>query len=630
MFEFVGKHKRLLQLLLMLILVPPFAFFGIQSFEGFSGGSDLAEVDGSSISAAEFGRAVDQQRDQLRAALGRNFDPTLLDTTEARKQLLDGLVARRVLGLYVGRNRMAVTDDEVRALIAAEPAFQEDGKFSLSRYQALIRGQNMSEAQFEAQLRSDLVMRQLSAGLVDSGLVAKHTAQRIAALRGETREVSDSILNASQFVAQVKLAPDAVEAYYKAHPKEFEAPEQIRAQYAELTLDAVIAAEPIPAEEIKAWYDANIAPKRGERLEARKRIEALVAEVRKDPSRFAELAKASSQDPGSASQGGDLGWFARGSMVKPFEDAVFKLRENEVSPIVETEFGFHVIRVTGIRKAEGGKGEERRASHILVTAPGDAKDFESARADIERDLRRQRAQKRFAELAEQFSNMAYEQPDGLAPLAERFKVQVATTGWFARGAAPQPLNHAKLAAALFGDDALRNKRNTEAVEISPGRVVVARVLEHKPATLRPLEEVRAGIAKRLTDEEALKLARAAGSERLKQLQAGEATATKWGLARSVSRENPAGIDPRAIQPVFRADPAKLPAYVGVDLQPTGYGLYRITKVTEAKVIDDAKLRAIDAGLARQEARDGYQAFVDGLRSRAKISINEANLKKSER
>jgi peptidyl-prolyl cis-trans isomerase D len=316
-------------------------------------------------------------------------------------------------------------------------------------------------------------------------------------------------------------------------------------------------------------------------------------------------------------------------MVKPFEDAVFKLRENEVSPIVETEFGFHVIRVTGVRKAEGGKGEERRASHILVTAPGDAKDFEAVRADIERDLRRQRAQKRFAELAEQFSNMAYEQPDGLVPLAERFKVRLATTDWFARGTAPPPLN-AKLVTALFGDDALRNKRNTEAVEIAPGRVVVARVLEHKPAALRPLEEVRAGILKRLTDEEALKLARAAGVERLKKLQAGEATATTWGLARSVSRENPIGMDPRAVPPVFRADPTKLPVYVGVDLQPAGYGLYRISKVTEAKTVDDAKLRAIDAGLARQEARDGYQAFVDSLRSRAKISINEANLKKEQR
>jgi peptidyl-prolyl cis-trans isomerase D len=630
MFEFVGKHKRLLQIVLMLLIVPPFAFFGIQSFDTFGGSSDLAAVDGSAISAAEFARAVDQQRDQLRAALGRNFDPALLDTPEARQQLLDSLVARRVLGLYVVRNRMAATDEQLRELIAAEPAFQEDGKFSRARYQALIRAQNMSEEQFEAQLRSDIVMRQLSAGLVDSGLVARATAQRIAALRAESREVSESVLRASEFASQVKLAPDAVEAYYKSHRQEFESPEQVRAEYAELTLDAVVAGEPIPADEIKAWYETNVAPKRRERLEARKRVEALAAEARKDPARFAELAKASSQDPGSAEQGGDLGWFARGAMVKPFEDAVFKLRENELSPIVETEFGFHVIKVTGIRKAEGGKGEERRASHILVVAPGDAKDFETARAEIEGNLRRERAQKRFPELAEQFSNMAYEQPDGLVPLAERFKVKLQTTGWFARGTAPPPLNHTRLVAALFGDDALRNKRNTEAVEVAPGRIVVGRVLEHKPTALRPLDEVRAEIARRLTDEEALRLARAAGMERLKRLQAGESANVTWGLARTVSRENPAGMDPRAIAPVFRVDPAKVPAYVGVDLQPTGYGLYRISKVTEAKAVDEARLRAIDAGLSRQEARDAYQAFADSLRSRAKVEINEANLKKAER
>ncbi len=627
MFEFVGKHKRLLQVLLALLLIPPFAFFGIQSFDGFSGGNSVATVDGSAITTPEFARALDQQRDQLRQALGRNFDPALLDTPEARRQLLDGLIARRALALYVARNRMLVTDEQVRELIAAEPAFQEDGKFARGRYQALLRGQNMSEDQFEQQLRSDIVLRQLAAGLADSGLVARTTAQRISALRSESREVSESVLRAADFVGQVKLVPDAVESYYKANAKSFESPEQIRAEFAQLTLDAVVAAEAVPADEIKAWYEANLAPRRRERLEARKRIEALAAELRKDPARFAELAKASSQDPGSAGQGGDLGWFGRGAMVKPFEDAVFKLRENELSAIVETEFGFHLIRATGVRKGEGGKGEERRASHILVNAPAEAKDFETARADIERDLRRQRAQKSFSEQAETFGNMAYEQPESLQPLAERFKVTIQSTPWFARGTPPAGLASQKLVAALFGDDAIRNKRNTEAIEIAPGRIVVARVLEHRPATLRPLDEVRAAIVKQLTDDEALRLAREAGAERLKRLQAGEAAPVTWGLARTVSRENPAGVDPRAVAPIFRLDPAKVPAYVGVDLPPTGFGLFRVSKVNAAPAADEARLRAIEAGLARQEARDSYQAFADALRARAKIEVNEKNLKK---
>ncbi|MGH8695066.1 MAG: SurA N-terminal domain-containing protein [Burkholderiales bacterium] len=628
MFEFVGKHKRLLQILLALLIVPPFAFFGVQSFDWTgSGGTDLADVNGSRVTAREFAQAQEQRREQLRSVLGRNFDAAQLDTPEARRQLLDALVAQRVLGLYLVRNHVVVTDEQVRELIAAQPAFQENGKFSRANYQAFIRAQNKSEEQFEAELRSDLALRQLASGLLDSAIVAKTTARRVAAILGESREVSESLLAASRFAGQVKLAPDAVDAYYRSHAKEFEVPEQVRAEYVQLSLDALLAEETVSPDEVKAAYAAGLAPQRAAHLEGRKKAEALLAEVRKDPGRFAELAKASSQDSGSAAAGGDLGWFGRGAMVKPFEDAVFRLQPNEISPLVPTEFGFHIIQLTGTRKAEGGKGEERRARHILINAPAEVKDFDAARAEIEGDLKRQKAQKKFPESAEALSNLAYEQPDSLQPIADRFKLRIGTTGWFSRAAAPAPLGNAKLAAALFGDDAVRNKRNTEAVETEPGRLVVARVLEHKPAAVRPLDEVRGEIAKKLTQEEALRLARDAGAARLKQLESGQDAGVAWSPARAVSRENPGGLDRRAVAPVFRADAAKLPAYVGVDLSPAGYAVYRVAKVIEPPAVEEAKLRANETGLTRQEARETYGALVDGLRSRAKITIYEANLQK---
>jgi peptidyl-prolyl cis-trans isomerase D len=626
MFEFIGKHKRLLQIVLILLIVPPFAFFGIQSFDwAGSGGTDLADVNGSRVTAREFAHAQEQRRDQLRSALGRNFDAAYLDTPEARKQLLDALVAQRVLGLYLARHRAVVTDDQVRELIAAQPAFQENGSFSRASYQAFIRAQNKSEEQFEAELRSDLALRQLASGLLESTIVAKTTARRVATVLGERREVSESLLPASQFAGQVKLAPDAIEAYYRSHSREFEVPEQVRAEYVELSLDAFLGAETVSPDEVKAAYEAGLAPQRAAYLEGRKKAEALLAEVRKDPARFAELAQANSQDPGSAAAGGDLGWFGRGAMVKPFEDAVFRLKPDEISPLIATEFGFHIIQVTGTRKAEGGKGEERRVRHILINAPAEVKDFDAARADIERNLKRERAQKKFPEAAEALSNLAYEQPDSLQPIADRFKLKIGTTGWFDRAAAPAPLGNAKLLAGLFGDDAIRNKRNTEAVETAPGRVVVTRVLEHKPAAARPLDEVRGEIAKKLTQEEALRLAREAGAARLKQLEAGQDAGVAWGPARSVSRESPAGLDPRAVAPVFRADASKLPAYAGVDLSPAGYGIYRVAKVIEPPIVDEAKLRANETGLARQGAREVYDAFVGGLRSRAEITVYEANL-----
>jgi peptidyl-prolyl cis-trans isomerase D len=631
MFDFVGRHKRLMQVFLAIVIVPTFAFFGIQSYDRvFSSGDAVAEVAGQKISALEFQRALEQQRDSLRGMLGKAYDPALLDTPQARKELLEGLIGQRAVLTYAQRNRMLVPDELLQAALAAEPVFQEDGKFSRARYQALLRGQNMTEPQFEAQMRADMLMRQLGSGLVESGFASRTVAQQLLEARAQSREVAELVFPAVQYAAQVKLAPDAVEAYYKANPKQFESPEQVRAEYVVLTPDALIAAETVTPDEVRKWYDANVAPRAESRAAARKQIEAIAAELRKDPARFPDLAKAASQDPGSAPAGGDLGWFARGAMVKPFEDVAFKLKDGETSAIVETEFGFHIIRVTGIRKAEGAKGEERRASHILIAAPKAEKDFAAARPEIEAELKRSRVSRRFVEIADGFSNLAYEQPDSLQPLAEKYNLKIGTTAWIGRQGAPPPLDNPKLLAALFSDDAIRNKRNTEAVETAPSRIVVARVLEHKPAAVRPLDAVRGEIAQQLTAAEALKLARAAGEARLAELAAGRPAGAGWGQARAVSREAPAGLDARAIGPVFRADATKLPSYVGVDLVPTGYTIYRIGKVTEAGAPDAARLRAAETALSRQEARMGYQAFLTDLKARSEVTINEANLNKKDR
>ncbi|MCX7178901.1 MAG: peptidylprolyl isomerase, partial [Proteobacteria bacterium] len=282
--------------------------------------------------------------------------------------------------------------------------------------------------------------------------------------------------------------------------------------------------------------------------------------MKKSPNDFAKLAKQHSQDPGSAEKGGDLDWFGRGMMVKPFEEAVFSLKENEISSVVRSDFGFHIIKLSGI-KAER------------------AKPLQEVRGEIAEELKRQGAAKKYAELAEAFSNTVYEQSDSLKPAAEKFKLTLQQSPWISKGATlPGPLGNAKLNAALFSDDAIKNKRNTEAVEVTAKNLVAARIVEHKPASLQPLEAVKGEIEKRLVREEALKLAQKSGEAYLAKLKQGEQPDLAWGAVHSISRVSAPGIAPEAVRSIFSSDVAKLPAYAGVQLSNGGYALYRTMRI----------------------------------------------------
>lgn len=630
MFDLVHKHKIFLIAILAMIVVS-FAFFGVQSYvTGFDSSRVVAEVGGITIGQQEFARATAQQRERLAAALGRGVDPASLDTPAMRRELLDGMISQRVLALFAARQNLRVGDEQLRDAIAGIPAFHEGGKFSMEQYRALLRAQNLSEAQFEQDMRSDLLMQQISSGVSDSAFVAKSVARRLAEAREQKREVSQFTLSPNEFRSQVKLAPDAVEAYYKASPKQFESPEQLRVEYVLLSRDLLAERETVNPAEIKAIYEQTFASRYKEREAARAKAAEILAEVRKNPDRFAELAKQHSQDTGSAPQGGDLGYFGRGAMVKPFEDAAFELKDGEIGPVVESEFGYHIIKMTGTRKGEGG-AEERSASHILINAPQGAKSFEDAKPEIEAQIKRQRLAKKFAESAESFSNIAYEQPDTLKPLADKFKLEVQTSDWLTRrpGEGKGPLDSPRARAALFTEDVIKNKRNSEAVEAAPGVLMAARIVDYKPAAMRPLDAVRGEIVQLLTDDAAQALAQKSGEAMLAELLAGKSADVKWSAPRTVSREDRNALDARSLAAVFRVDTAKLPAYTGVGFGRNGYAIFRISGVTDSRGLDDQKLAASQFGLARQEAREDFQSFVAGLRARTKIEINPASLEQRQ-
>ncbi len=629
MFDLVHKHKIVIQIILGLLIIP-FAFFGLDSYtRSMNSADDVANVDGLKISTREFSEELRQQLDRIRGLLGRGADVSGFDTPEARSGLLDSMIDRRVLAAAAVKASLSISDEQLRELISTMQPFQVEGRFSKDTYEALLRAQNMTPASFEARMRYDLTLSQLSRSVSGSAIQSREIAERLLALSGQKREIQEAVIAVQPFLAQVKIEDSAVKAYYDANPGEFRTPEQVKADYLVLSSEQLGALEPPTEDELKAAYAARKAQfvqpeqrrishilipvgadaKPAEKEAAKKKAEALLAELRKAPGRFAELAKQNSKDPGSADKGGDLGVVAPGMMVKPFEDAAFKLKKDETSEVVETEFGYHLIRVTDIQA-------------------GKTKTIDEVKSELVRDVARDKGTKKFAEAAEAFTNLAYEQSDTLKPAAERFKLVIQHSDWFSK-TAPQAagmLANPRLLEGLFSPDAIQSKRNTDAVEVSPNVLVAARVVEHRAAAQLKFEEVKARIETLLRQREALKLARKDGAEKLEQLKGGKDAGLKWSEPRMVSRAGPQNPPPAALHAILSADPAKLPSYAGAELEG-GYGLYRIGRIVESASGSEAEKKSAVSQLENQTGAEQFAAYIADLRSRAKVEINQANLEK---
>jgi peptidyl-prolyl cis-trans isomerase D len=626
MFDSIRKHQRVLQFILLLLIFPAFVFFGVSGYDSFlSDEGSVAKVDGLKVTRQEFDQAQRRQLDQLRQMLGDQVDAKLLDTPEARKEVIDGLIAQKVLQLAAAGRHLVVSDAKLRSTILEIPGLKKpDGSFDMERYQTLLKAQGMTEAMFEGQLRRDLLLQILPDAASQSTFVPKTVVSRMIALQEETREVREQLIKATDFVDKVKISDDAVKQYYDTNAKEFETSESAKVEYLLLSADELAQQVTLTDDELRGYYTQNksryatpeqrqashvlirLAPgaSDADRKTATTKAQALLAQARSG-SDFAALAKAQSQDPGSAPSGGDLGLFARDSMVKPFADAAFAMKVGDISDVVESEFGLHVIKLTAIQ-------------------PGGEKPFEAVRAAIEGELKRQQAGKRFAEAAEAFTNLVYEQSDSLKPAADRFKLKILTIEALEKQASAasekSPLNNPKLLAALFAPESIKTQRNTEALELGGNRLVSARIVEHRPAQKKPFDTVRAEVIARLTEKESRRLAREAGEARLKALQAGEPPAAGLSEPRQVVRGGKPVIAAQALEPVYRLPAEKLPAWVGVSLADGGYGVYHVLKATPPSAEQiDKQLGQYGPQLAQIAGQQDFANYLEGLKTRVKIT-----------
>lgn len=636
MFDFVSTHKRLILIILLILIIPPFAVFGIdQYFRGGGGGQAVARVGDYLVSTEEFGRALRDQQEALRRATEGRVDPAALDTPELRARTVEGLIQRRLLLEGALRAGMTVSDERLQSAISAEPSFHDEtGRFSLARYEQALRAEGRTPSLFEARLRQDMMVQQFADGYADTGFVPRSVVERLARFTEQQREVSHAVVAPEKFLDRVKLEGDAARKYYDANPAEFRIPEQARVEYVVLSIAALMKDVQLDPGAARQFYEANrrqfevpesrqashifFALEAGAGPEAKDKTRARAQEiyqlVRKKPGSFAELARKHSQDPGSAAKGGDLGQLPRGTMkdVPEFEEALYQLKPGEISAPVESKLGFHIIRATAVQPAQG-------------------KSFEAVRVQIEADLRRQSAARKFTEIADTFNNVVYEQSDSLKPAATLAKGAVQTSGWVTRARAAEPaLNHPKLLAAIFSDESLNGKRNTEAIEVSQGTLVAARVIEHKAEGTQPFETVKEAVEKTLARREAGRLAAAEGRRLLEELKQGGSAQVGWTVPRLAGLNNNDGMPEAVLRQAFRADASKLPAYAGVENLLGGYTLVRVTRVQEAEKIPPQRVEELAATLRRVHRQEELTAYLAALRQKVGVTVFREQLEKKER
>ncbi len=629
MFDSIRSHRRWLMFFLVLLVFPSFVATGIYGYNRFmSNEMAVANIAGEAITPQQFEVAHRERLQQIRQALGDSFDPAVFDTPAAREASLGAMLGERALRQEASAGHIYVGEARLRQVIASVPAFQEDGKFSYERYKTLLAAQGLNEAAFEQRLREDLARQTLLEGVARSAIVPAAVGQRLAELVQEERTIREKRFRPEDFVAQVSITDDAVKAYYEANRSQFETTESIDVELLALTLDDIARQVSVQPAELQAYYEQNKASfsepeqRRASHIlltvgdsgsakdkeGARKLAEELLARLKAKPDDFAKLAQEYSKDPGSAAQGGDLGFFGRGMMVRPFEEAAFSLKPDETSGIVESEFGLHIIRVT---ETKGG-----------AVVP-----FEQVKGRIEATYRQQQAQKKFAEAAEQFTNTVYEQADSLQPAAQKLGLQIQTVRGVTRSGLPKGAPAAALlppaaVQALFADDALNKKRNIAAVEVGASTLVSARVAEHRPARLRPLEEVSAQVRDRLVREQATKLARDAATAAAEALRKVPSDAG-FSPPRKVSRGQAEGLSQEAVKQVMRVPADKLPAFVVAELSAGAQGLFWVLDTKMPPQADAQALAQLQRGVEQQVAAADDQAYVAELKRKFKAEIIDA-------
>ena len=626
MFDFIRDHKKIMQILLIILIFPSFVLFGIDGYKRFQNSGDVvATVNGVEITKEEWEQSHKNEVTRMRASMP-NIDVAMFDSPAMKYGVLERMVQTRVLESSAKKLNLKVSDQRVALAISGIEGLagikKPDGSLDIEKYKQLLASQGMTPEIFENRMRGEVAMRQVVNGVTQSSVT--FPAQIDVALDSfyQQREIQISIFSASDFLAQAKPADEDVSKFFALHKNEYQSAESADIEYVVLSLDAIEKNITLNDADLKAYFDQNqatLAAKEERRAshilinastsasdadkqKAREKAQSILDAIKKNPASFVDAAKKNSQDSGSAVKGGDLGFFARGAMVKPFEDAAYALKKGDISGLVQSDFGFHIIQLTDIKSATS--------------------DFNQARPVLEKELKNQQARKQFAEMAEQFSNLVYEQSDSFKPVVGKLKLDIQTAQNVTKEVKPDPKSpwtNANLLKSLFSADSIKNLRNTEAIEAGPNTLVAARITKYFPAKQIPLEEIKPMIVQAVLVQKALELAKENGKSKLEEWKkAPEAAQLQSPVV--LSREQSMNLPGNLVDEAMRASTAKLPILIGVDLGSRGYGIVKVNKVLENNT--QTKSAQLRERFVKSWATAENLAYYGYLKELLKASIKE--------
>lgn len=613
-----STDSKLAKVILGIIIIP-FALFGIDSYLSSVGSNVfVAKVNGVEISGQQYQNSESLIKEQMG---GANSDPALFQSPQFKKAVIENLISAELMNQSINDNGFVISDEQLSNYIVGMPDFQENGKFSQERYDQIVQYNNLSPKKLEDRIRVQMATQQAKDSLNKLLYIPNEIIQPLVNLAYQKRDISLHEIKLDDYKKKIKPSNEDIQKFYDENTDSFVRPDRIKIEFLIYSVAGIVPTISITDNDVKTFFETNkdqfqadqqrnakhilFAYQPGIDFEEKGRIrdfaQTNLNEIKKDPKTFESKAKELSQDIESAKNGGDLGFFSRGDMVKPFEDVVFSLKENEISDLVETEFGLHIIMLAEI------KGEEIS--------------FDKLKTQIKGELLYGKALEQYASSAEDFNNTVYENSENLDVASEKFGLEVQKSQWLTLDDARKFFNNDAFANEIFSKESIDAKSNTLAIEVSPNNLVSARVVDFSPSALQPLEDVKDKVNEYIVGIQSQELIIEDGNQLVEDLKSNN-TNIEWFDELVIDRIDKQGLSDPLVKKIFQVETNNMPAFAGFyDLS----GEYVVIKVN--KVINDNVEDELSLDLYRDEyetaLRSAIQAaYVDDLKENADIEINQ--------